>query len=87
MTPSVAEKANALSVGDNRACSNGRSRKNEYGDDEGTGTRDGDTSQKGPLYNGGGPRKKLLCLWRIWAYGPLLQKPRRKSSNREEVGI
>jgi len=87
MTPSVAEKANALSVGDNRACSNGRSRKNEYGDDEGTGTRDGDTSQKEPLYNGGRPRKKLLCLWRIWAYGPLLQKPRRKSSNREEVGI
>ena len=41
MSPSVAEKSNALSVGDNRACSDGRSRKNKYGDDEGTGTRDG----------------------------------------------
>jgi len=83
----MAEKANALSVGDNRACSDGRSRKNKYSDDKGTGTRDGDTSQKGFLYNGGGLRKKLLCLQRIWAYSLLLQKPRRKSSNREEVGI
>jgi len=31
MTFSVAEEANAFSVGDNRACSNGRSRENKCG--------------------------------------------------------
>ena len=32
MTPSMAEEAgNAISVGNNRACSNGRSGENEYG--------------------------------------------------------
>ena len=51
-TLSVAEEANAFSVGDNRACSNRRSGKNEYGDSEGIETRDGG-SKKGLLYDKG----------------------------------
>jgi len=33
MTLGVAEKANAFSVGDNRACSNGRDGKDKYSND------------------------------------------------------
>ena len=43
MTTSVAEEAgNAISVGDNRTCSDGGSRKNKHSSSEksGTGTRD-----------------------------------------------
>ena len=29
-------------------------------------------SKKGPVYNGGRLRKKLLCLWRFQAHGLLL---------------
>ena len=29
-------------------------------------------SKKRPIYNGGRLRKKLLCLWRFQAHGPLL---------------
>ena len=36
MTPSVAEEAAAPSAGDNRACSDGRSRENECGSGEGS---------------------------------------------------
>ena len=43
MTLSVAEKANAFSAGDNRACSNGRSRTDECGSSEGSGVRSGDS--------------------------------------------
>ena len=83
----MAEKANVFSASNNRTCSNGRSRKNKYSDDERIRTREENTFQKGPLCNGHRPRKKLLYLWRVWAHGPLLQKPRRKGSSREEVGI
>ena len=41
MTISMAEEANALSAGDNRACSNGRGGKNKCGGGKGTRIRDG----------------------------------------------
>ena len=40
-TTRVAEKANISSVGNNRACFDGRSRKNKYSNNKGTETRDG----------------------------------------------
>ena len=43
MTPSVAEKANTFSAGNNKACSDGGSRTNKHSNGEGTRTRDGDT--------------------------------------------
>ena len=67
MILSVAEEANTFSAGNNRACSNRRSREKEYSSSERIGTRDGDFSKKGLLYDGSGQREKLLCLWRIWA--------------------
>jgi len=54
MIPSVAKEANTFKAGDNRACSDGRSRKNKYGNSEGTRTRDGDGSQERSLCYGGG---------------------------------
>jgi len=54
MTSSVAEEANTSSAGNNRACSNRKSRKSEYGNSEGIGTRGGGSSQKRPLFHGGG---------------------------------
>jgi len=52
MTISVAEKANAPSAGDNRACSDGRSQKDKCGSS--ARTRVGDRgSQKRFLCNGG----------------------------------
>ena len=83
----MAEKANVFSASNNRAYSNGRSRKNKYSDDKEIRTRERSTFQKGPLCNGCGPRKKLLYLWRVWAHDLPLQKPRRKSSSRKEIGI
>ena len=44
MTISMAEKANAPSVGDNKACSNGGSGENKCGDDKGTRTEGGSAS-------------------------------------------
>ena len=44
MTLSVAEKANAFSAGDNRACSDGRSRMDEHGSGEGSRARSRDSS-------------------------------------------
>ena len=40
-TISVAEEVTIVSAGDNRACSNGRNRKDECGGSEGTRTRTG----------------------------------------------
>ena len=40
-TTRVAEKANTSSAGNNRACFDGRSRKNKYSNNKGTETRDG----------------------------------------------
>jgi len=73
MTLSVAEEANASSAGNNRACSNRRSGKNECSDDEGIGAGDR-APKKRPLRDGGGPGEELLCMQRIWAYCPSLQK-------------
>ena len=44
MTPSMAEKANAFSAGDNKAYSNGRSRTNKHSNGERTRIRDGSAS-------------------------------------------
>ena len=74
MTISVAEETNTFSAGNNRACSNRRSEENKYNDSERVRTGYGGSSQIGPLYNRGGLGKKLLYLWRIWAYGLPLQK-------------
>ena len=71
-TISVAEEANASSAGANKACSDGGSRKDECSDGEGTGAGGRNASQKRPLCYGSGSGKKLLCLQRIWAYGPPL---------------
>ena len=82
MTLSVAEEANAFSVGDNRACSDKRSRENEYSSGERIRTRDGGFPKKESLYDGSGQRKKLLCLQRIWEYGLSLQKLRKRKCSR-----
>jgi len=88
MTLSVVEEANAFSVGDNRTCSDRRSRENEYSSGERIRTRDGGSSKKGPLCNESGQREKLLCLQRIWAHGLSLQKLRkRKGSRWKKAGI
>jgi len=52
MTISVAEEIRAFSVGDNRACSNGRGQKDECSGGEGTRTVDRGFSKKGPLCYG-----------------------------------
>ena len=82
----MAEEANAFSVGNNRACSDKGGKKNECNDSKGANARvrteyEG-SSQMGLLYNGGGSGKELLCLWRIWAYGPTLQKQGKRKGNR-----
>jgi len=41
MTTSVAKEATTSSAGDNRACSDGRGRKNKYGGGKGIETGDG----------------------------------------------
>ena len=68
MTISVAKEANTSPVGNNRACSNGGSRKDKCSDGEGTGTGGRGVSQKRPLCYRSRLGKKLLCLWRIWAH-------------------
>jgi len=64
----MAEEANAFSAGNNRACSNGRSRKNKYGNGKRAGTRDRGSLQKRLLYYRSEWRKNLLCLQRIQAH-------------------
>jgi len=49
MTLSVVEEANVFLVGNNRACSDGRGRKDEYGGSKRIRTRNGSS------------KKKLLC--------------------------
>ena len=71
----MAEEARSTSsVGDNRARSDGRSGKNECGDNEGIGARDRGPKKR-PLCNGGKQGKELLHLQGIWAHGSSLQKP------------
>ena len=87
MAISVAEETTTSSVGDNRACSNGRGRENKCSSGKGTETEDGG-SQKRLLYDRGRQGEKLLCLWRFWAHGPSLQELRkRKSDEGKETGI
>jgi len=71
----MAEKARSTSsVGNNRAHSNGKSGKNECSNGEETGVEDR-APKKRSLCNGDRQGEKLLHLQRIWAHGPLLQKP------------
>ena len=51
-TLSVAEEANAFSAGNNRACSERKSRENKWSSSKRIGTRDGGFSKKRPLYDG-----------------------------------
>jgi len=61
MTLSVAEEArNALSAGDNRACSNRRSRENECSND--IPITEGKIGTMQPICHGDRQREKLLCL-------------------------
>jgi len=88
MISSVAKEATTTSAGDNRACSDGGYRKNKCGGSEGIGNRGrteyGSSSKKGPIRNGNRSREELLCMQRIQAHGPSLQKLRseRKDSRK-----
>ena len=73
-TIGVAEEAAIASAGDNRACFNGRSQKNEHNGNTRTGSRNGASSKKGPFFNGGRLGQELLCMRGIQAHGPSLQK-------------
>ena len=78
MTFGVAEEATIASAGDNRACSNGGSQKNEHSGSTRTESRSetecGASSKKGPFCNGGRPGQELLCMRRIQTHSLLLQK-------------
>ena len=67
MTLSVAKEANT-SAGNNGACSDRESQKNECGGSKRSGTRTEcrDSSKTGSLCNGGGSGEELLHLWRVW---------------------
>ena len=75
-TPSVAEEATIASAGDNRACSNERSRENEHSSGERAGgrTRYGGSSETGPLCNGDRQGEELLYLRGFWTHGLQLQE-------------
>jgi len=75
-TLGVAEEATTASAGNNRACSNGRDREDEFGSGERCRTRGRCSSKTGSLYYGGGLGTELLCLWGFWAYGLTLQESR-----------
>jgi len=68
----VVEEATIASVGDNRACSDGRSGENECGGSKGSRGKSGTEYEKGPLCYGGRLWEELLCMWVFWAYGPTL---------------
>ena len=71
-TLGVAEEATIASAGDNRACSDGGSGKDECGSSERCRTRGWGASKTGPLCYGYRSGEKLLRLRRIRAYGPQL---------------
>jgi len=84
----MAEEANTSSAGDNRACSNGRGRKNKYSSSEEIRTGNGGSSKTKSLYDGGRQKEKLLCLQRFWTHGLSLQElEKEKSNGREKNGI
>ena len=88
MISSVAKEATTASAGNNRACSDGGYRKNKCGGSKGIGNRGrteyGSSSKKGSIHNGNKSEEELLCMQRIWAHGPSLQKSRseRKGSRK-----
>jgi len=90
-TISVAEEANTSPAGANKACSDGGSQKDKHGDGERTGAgRTGagsrGASPKRPLCHGSRLRKELLCLQRVRAHGPALQK-QGEDGRRKEGGV
>ena len=72
MTISVTKEATASSAGDNRAYSDGGNRKDKHGGGKRIRIRCRDSSKTGSLCNGGRSGEELLCLQRIWTYGPSL---------------
>jgi len=74
----MAEEAAIASAGDNRACSDGRSRKNKCGSGERTRnwgrTKCRRFSKMRLLCYRYRSKSELLCVWRFWAHGPTLQK-------------
>ena len=88
IAPSIAEETrNAVSASDNRTYSNRESRKNKRSDSIATAENRVGTMQ--PLCNGSRQGKKLLCLWRTQAHGPMLPKQgaERQSSKRKKTGV
>jgi len=85
----MVEDANTYSAGDNKACFNGRGGKNKCSSGKGIGIGTGNgSSQKRPLCNGGGQKKELLYLQRIWAHSlSLRESEKRKSNGRKKSGI
>ena len=84
----MAEEVTAPSAGDNRACSDGRDRKDKCGGGEGIRARGMDSSKTGSLCYGSEPREELLHLWGFWAHGPPLQEQwKREADGRKEGGI
>jgi len=84
----VAEEVNAFSAGNNRVCSDERSGENKCHSGK-RARAEYRSSKKGPIYDGGRPRKELLCLWRFWEHGLPLQElgSERKSGGRKKTGI
>jgi len=74
MTLSMVEEANTFSAGNNRACSDGRDRENEYSGGKGIRIGDRGSSKKGLLCYRSRLWEELLHMWRFQAYGPSLQK-------------
>ena len=86
----MAEETIASSAGDNRACSDRRSREDKCSSGKGSRARTGSggSSKIGSLCNGGRQEEKLLCLRRFWAYGlPLQEQEKREADGRKEGGV
>ena len=68
----VAEEVAIASAGDNRACSNGRSREDDHGN--GNPSTEGKVPSKKPICYGCRQKREseLLCMWRLWIYGKVL---------------
>jgi len=78
MTFGMAEEVAIASAGDNRACSDGRSRKNKYSSGERIGnwgrTKCRRSFKMRLLCYGYRSKSELLHMWRFWAHGLTLQK-------------
>jgi len=84
MTISVAKEANA-SAGNNGACSDGGSGKDECSSSERVRGRTeyGGSSKMGPIHNGSGSREELLCLW---GFGHMARHCRNRGRGRPMEG-